>query len=280
MGTIVKLLLIGIILTSTSLTLAYFVRARAINEVRVHEEILYDSFGVVERIGEGRVKLDPYEGFKIIRVNVTGKIDPICEMVLVSNVPEAFLEEIVIKESNVPINSNFRIEPSEFVDLELEIRLKDNSFEREIGDFNYPDEAKAFLGREGLIFDYPIKDPDVQKLVESIDPNLDVLEVVKEIKELTKKLMLKAPSLDEEASDCDDHAKLFVTISRATGIPSRVAFNSNHMWAEVLMPFKDGSHEWIVIDPTDSNQISYPLSVDLKPNCDGFVIEDEAWEFI
>ncbi|MFH1064331.1 MAG: transglutaminase-like domain-containing protein [Candidatus Woesearchaeota archaeon] len=70
--------------------------------------------------------------------------------------------------------------------------------------------------------------------------------------------------------DCDDYAGLLVTLLRGFGIPSRPAegdtlvsdgskVDGYHAWAEILIPLKDGSYHWIMVEPTWSDNKTNPL---------------------
>lgn len=140
-----------------------------------------------------------------------------------------------------------------------------------VSDFEYEHEYKQaldeFLQADDEIFHYPIDSREIQEIVKSFETEntKDVLEFAGEIKNYVKYAL--RPSSEETGAsvlesltlgkgDCDDYARLFVTLARAVGIPARVQFNSNHMWAEVLVPTGDGNNNvnycWVVVDPTDS----------------------------
>jgi hypothetical protein len=211
----------------------------------VHEEILYDKFGISNSSRSKYIELSPYHNFEKIRINFTAKVSTSCNLKIKSDIPEIFEPKITIKNSNLPITSNFIIPLKENreIKLEVEIKLRNVSFDK---------------------------------------VNDEILRIIDEIKNLTKnRLELLEINSEDGEIDCDDYAKLFVSISNSMNLPARTAFNSNHMWVEVLVPLKNGSYKWIIIDPTNSNNfISYLLSFDLEPECEGLVIEDEVWRFI
>jgi hypothetical protein len=116
-----------------------------------------------------------------------------------------------------------------------------------------------------------------------------VLELVDKIKNYVK-ATLKHSDQETNANvlesvtlgkgDCDDYARLFITLARAMNIPARPSFNSNHMWVEVCIPLKNGNYEWIIVDPTDSyGDVAYSLSFDIEPKCRNYVTEKEIWVF-
>ncbi len=117
-----------------------------------------------------------------------------------------------------------------------------------------------YLAAKDEIFDYPV-DSEVQAIVSGINLNQSRLEIVREIDRIVQDSFVPDNGIETGFSenfnsgkgDCDDYAILFVTISRAAGIPARPGFNSKHMWAEVLLPFEDG-YRWVVVDPTGNYQ--------------------------
>jgi hypothetical protein len=61
--------------------------------------------------------------------------------------------------------------------------------------------------------------------------------------------------------DCDDYAGLYVTILRGFGIPAKYIegdtadsaggrMDGRHAWVEVLVPFKDDTYRWVLVEPT------------------------------
>ncbi len=149
-----------------------------------------------------------------------------------------------------------------------------------VSDFEYARTSHEFMQADDKIFHYPIDSPEIQEIVESFETE-NVLELVDEINDYVKSAL--KPSSEETGAgvleslklgkgDCDDYARLFVTLARAASIPSRVQFNSKHMWAEVLMPAGDGNnkhYDWIVVNPTDSySEISYSQFLDAESDCE------------
>lgn len=71
-------------------------------------------------------------------------------------------------------------------------------------------------------------------------------------------------TLEQGGAVCSGYTKLFVTLCRAYGIPARyvgnITFNNQtgmfggrHAWAEVALPFVDGSYRWITVEPTGAD---------------------------
>lgn len=146
-----------------------------------------------------------------------------------------------------------------------------------VSGFEYEQALNEFLQADGEIFHYPINSPEIQEIVKSFKSR-DALQLVDEIKNYVRSVL--KPSSEETGAgvleslklgkgDCDDYARLFVTLARAVGIPARVQFNSKHMWAEVLVPASNGNYRWVIVDPTDSySEISYSLYSDIESDCE------------
>jgi len=269
------------------LSLAFAVKATP-NSFSLHEEISYDGFGIVNRTQKGSVELRADES-RTIKVDFTAKAAKACRLKLKPNVPDVLSPEIKIIKSNVPITSNFTIYTNNVntLEIEVEIRLNPKIDMKEVAE-RYDVDISRFLESDDF-FDSATDGIEIQKIVSSINRNQSILELIENIKDSTKNAFQYSEnetnfdiseSLNAGIGDCDDYARLFVAISRSLGIPARVAFNSNHMWAEVLMPLENGSYKWVVVDPSDSeDNISYLLSLDLEPMCENYVIEDEVWTF-
>ena len=79
---------------------------------------------------------------------------------------------------------------------------------------------------------------------------------------LEKKPTVSLPSalevLRTRVGDCNEHAALYVALSRAAGVPARIATGLVHMegafyyhaWAEVYLEQADGRGSWLPADPT------------------------------
>lgn len=269
------------------LLIAFTVKATP-NSFSLHEEISYDRFGIVNRIQKGSVELRADEDRKI-KIDFAAKIAKACELKLKPNVPDVFSPEIKIIKTNVPIDSDLTIEANDVnaLEIEMEIRLNPKIDLKEVAD-NYSDDVGRLLQSDRL-FDSATDGTEIQKIVSSINRNKSIPELIESIKNSTKNALHYSgnetnfdisESLKAGIGDCDDYARLFVTISRSFGIPARVAFNSKHMWAEVLLPLKNGNYKWIIVDPTDSyDSISYSLSLDIESECENYIAEEEVWVF-
>ena len=163
-----------------------------------------------------------------------------------------------------------------------------------VSDSKYEQTSHEFLRADDNIFHYPIDSLEIQEIVKSFETKdaEDMLDIVDKINNYVKHALEPLgeetgagvlESLKLGKGDCDDYARLFVTLARAADIPSRVQFNSKHMWAEVLVPMSDGNYKyykWIVVDPTDSYSeisYSYSLSFDMELDCENYIVEDEIW---
>lgn len=271
------------------LLIAFVVKALPSESFSIQEERLYDKFGLADHIQKGDIELKASDSIKMIEINYTAKVAKACKMRLRANIPHVFNPEVKIIKTNVPIDSNF-IFHIDNVDreLKLEVKIKLNlKIDKEEVADEYPPNIDELLQVDGL-FDPFMDDPEIQKIANSIDKGQGILKLIEDIKNYAKDVLEYyenetnfniIESLRAGVGDCDDYARLFVAISRSLGIPSRVAFNSRHMWVEVLLPLKDGSYRWMVVDPLDSSEISYPLSLDIEPECENYVIEDETWTF-
>ncbi|MBW2964246.1 transglutaminase domain-containing protein [Candidatus Woesearchaeota archaeon] len=78
-------------------------------------------------------------------------------------------------------------------------------------------------------------------------------------------------ALADGRGDCDDYASIFVTIMRGFGVPARYVegnvtnekgdrIDGGHAWAEVLVPLKDGSYRWVLVEPTWADNKKEPYA--------------------
>lgn len=106
------------------------------------------------------------------------------------------------------------------------------------------------------------KDPSIVSLAKDIVGNeKDMLQMTKHIYEwvyrnIEKVSVISLPMATEvlrtRQGDCNEHTTLFTALSRAAGIPSRIAvglaykdgFFYYHAWPEVYL------NEWVAVDPT------------------------------
>lgn len=283
---IIKLLPLLFILFFTG----FVMFARSTNTLSVHEEKRYDKFGIVSHSSDGKIEINPFNDINRIKINFTAKLNMNdCELRLKPDIPDVFSPEFKIEESNVPITSDFLLvlEKDSTIKINADVEMKNFPINQEdINSLNYPNEIRTFLKAKDELFHYPVDDPEIQSIVQSFNRYQNLLELIEDIKNYTKTTLEYSQeetnedvlySLKTGKGDCDDYARLFITISRALEIPARPRFNSEHMWVEVLIPLKDG-YRWIIVDPTESYEdVSYSLSLDVEPYCENYVVEDEVW---
>lgn len=118
---------------------------------------------------------------------------------------------------------------------------------------------------------YPTQHGRIREMVDGYTgAGFDVLDIVKYAVDQTgKALEYESPKGDEDVLSilesgkgvCRNYASLFITLMRAFGVPARYArgltadgsgskFRGSHAWAEVLLPFRDGTFRWIPVEPT------------------------------
>ena len=264
------------------LSLAFAVKATP-NSFSLHEEISYDKFGIANHYQSRVIELKPSDKVSTIKIIYSATVANSCNLRLNLNVPDVFSPEIKTLNSSIPITSDFMLVTKNLgkelrVEVEAEINLNTGTTKNA--------KPNDFLRADDGLFRYPIDSPEIKRIAQSLNNTQNLVELIENIKNYTRNALKYSDgetnsdiieSLTNGIGDCDDHARLFVTLSRALGIPARTAFNSNHMWAEVLMPFKDG-YRWMTVDPLDSyDEISYLLSLDVVSECENNIIEDETW---
>jgi transglutaminase-like putative cysteine protease len=118
--------------------------------------------------------------------------------------------------------------------------------------------------------EYPANHPKIQEIVAAYKGGDNVLEKIRYALKVTDdSITYQLPSLNMTPIDvletgrgkCDNYVALMSTILRGFGIPSKMMTGATvdstgarvtgyHAWAEVLVPFVDGTYRWIMVDPT------------------------------
>ena len=118
--------------------------------------------------------------------------------------------------------------------------------------------------------EFPATHPKIQKIISEYKGGESVLEKIRYALHVTDNAVVyQLPSLNMTPIDvletgrgkCDNYVALMSTILRGFGIPSKMMTGATvdgagdkvtgyHAWAEVLVPFVDGTNRWIIVDPT------------------------------
>jgi hypothetical protein len=161
------------------------------------------------------------------------------------------------------------------------IKNSDNSFTVSIGEnINYTEAATEIdnLKFTKNSFEYPTNNPVIQNIIRDINgASMTKDEKIWSILAYTSNSLIDDYFSDTEnvleiiqknRGDCTEHAKLFVTLARAAGIPAREAFGliyngdsdnpgfSAHAWAEVI---EDG--HWVGVDPSWGQRTIPPVYI-------------------
>ncbi len=258
-----KIALVLLILPMIGFGLA---RTRGREAIDIHEEIYYDSFGVVKSVRSAGVELKPDWNGKIL-IKHSAAVKNGCELTLKPKIPEVF-DAVVTTKTAMPITSSMVLtDGKSYSEVEVELKKRDMN-QDDVGTVRSYDKNKV----DDDLLDFSIESEEIKNATKSMNTSKNVLELLEDIKTYVK-------SHPKNDADCDDYAILFVAIGRTLGIQARTAFNSKHMWVEVCVPMKNSSCKWIAIDPTDSGDVSYTISLDLEPSCENSVVEDEIWMF-
>ncbi len=136
--------------------------------------------------------------------------------------------------------------------------------------------------------DFPVDDGSIREIVDSYEGSTDnvvdvvgyVLDHVNDTLEYCYadgsnckggRWLHVLEAMERGSGVCQAYSEMFVTLCRAFGIPSRYVANhtltssgdsisGRHAWAEVLIPFDDGSRRWVLVEPTWSDDEDDPHS--------------------
>jgi hypothetical protein len=134
-----------------------------------------------------------------------------------------------------------------------------------------PSTIKRFTDESYYLGKYPINDSKIQEIAKNLrNGKENVLDVVRACYDYTLDVLTYYPeelylnvlqAIKDGRGDCDDYAKILVTLCRANGIPAKevnigdIAYlpwfgPGGHDWAEVCVPLIDGEFKWILVEPT------------------------------
>jgi transglutaminase-like putative cysteine protease len=127
-----------------------------------------------------------------------------------------------------------------------------------------PAAERALLAEPFLESDAPEVIEEAQKAVAGVvPPRLRAEKLVRHVHAiLEKKPTVSLPSAREvlktRVGDCNEHTALYVAMSRAVGLPARIAAGLvylrgafyYHAWPEVYVKERDGRGLWLPVDPT------------------------------
>jgi hypothetical protein len=133
------------------------------------------------------------------------------------------------------------------------------------------EERKRFLAPDGFI---QSDDPEIVRFAERISGDTEGVDRVRAISTWVYENIAKSPTLsipsateilEQRVGDCNEHAVLFTALSRAAGIPTRIATGLTyasgqfyyHAWAEVYLG------GWLALDPTLGQFPADPLHLRL-----------------
>ncbi len=194
--------------------------------------------------------------------------DSIKRLVLEVDGPLPTLIETSVRQKiqRLPKANNFRLETNDT--SEMDVSQSEQNIDEYLGE----------------TLDYPVHDPEIVALSRRIVDGAysDSGKVVRLLRFVSQHLknsdqahLSVLKSLKRQSGNCRDHARLFTTLARAAGIPTREVAGlvysddtsqsfSPHSWNEVLI-----AGRWLSIDPTFNKQKLNPTYISFGVGRDG-----------